>query len=80
MFSNEMLERIQGMKKALIQTRNLCKKMKTLETERASLMVEVEELKKMAESKVNALESEVSSLRNEVKALADLLGPGEEPI
>jgi len=70
-----MVERIRVIKGELMQTlKNLREKIKTLETERANLMLEIEELKKMAESKVSALESEVAMLREEVKSLKELLG------
>lgn len=70
-----MVERIKGIKGELMQTlKNLREKITTLETERANLMIEIEKLKEMAESKVNALESEVNMLREEVKSLRDLLG------
>ena len=59
--------------------RNLCEKIKTLETERANLMIEIEKLKKIADSKLNTLESEVNTLREQVKALTDLLDYTEEP-
>ncbi|MEM3700204.1 MAG: hypothetical protein QXL57_04995 [Candidatus Bathyarchaeia archaeon] len=74
-----MVERIKGIKGELMQTlKNLREKIKTLETERANLMVEIEKLKKVAESRVNALESEVHMLREEVKSLRELLGYSEE--
>ncbi|MDH7477225.1 MAG: hypothetical protein QHH17_02455 [Candidatus Bathyarchaeota archaeon] len=74
-----MVERIKGIKGELMQTlKNLREKIKTLETERANLMIEIEKLKKVAESRVNALESEVNMLREEVKSLRDLLGYPEE--
>ena len=74
-----MVERIRGIKGELMQTlKNLREKIKTLETERANLMVEIDKLRKVAESKVSALESEVSMLREEVKSLRDLLGYTEE--
>lgn len=41
-------------------------------------MIEIEKLKKVAESRVSALESEVSMLREEVKSLRELLGYTEE--
>jgi len=41
-------------------------------------MIEIGELKKVAESKATALESEVTMLREEVKSLRDLLGYREE--
>jgi hypothetical protein len=58
--------------------RDLCERIKTLETERVNLMIEVEKLKKIADSKLNTLESEVNTLREQVKALADLLDYAEE--
>jgi predicted RNase H-like nuclease (RuvC/YqgF family) len=74
-----MVERVRGIKGELMQTLiNLREKINTLETERASLMIEIEKLRKVAESRVNALESEVGSLRDEVKSLRDLLGYREE--
>jgi len=74
-----MVERIKVIKGELMQTlKNLREKIKTLETERANLMVEIEKLRKVAESRVNALESEVNILREEVKSLRDLLGYAEE--
>jgi chromosome segregation ATPase len=74
-----MVERIRGIKGELMQTlMNLREKINTLETERAGLMIEIENLRKVAESRVDALESEVSTLRSEVKSLRDLLGYKEE--
>jgi chromosome segregation ATPase len=74
-----MVDRIKGIKGELMQTlKNLREKIKTLETERANLMLEIDELKKVAESRVSALESEVGMLREEVKSLKELLGYGEE--
>ena len=75
----EMVERVKGIKGELMQTlRNLREKIKTLEAERANLLMEIEELKKMAESRVSALENEISMLREEVKSLRELLGYEEE--
>lgn len=74
-----MVERIKGIKGELMQTlKNLREKIKTLETERANLMIEIEKLKKMAESRASALEGEVNMLRDEVKSLRELLGYTEE--
>jgi len=50
---------------------------RTLETERKNLLLEIDELKKMADSKAKALESEVGMLREEVRSLRMLLGGGE---
>jgi len=57
--------------------KNLVDKLKGLETERKNLLLEIEELKKMADSKARALESEISMLREEVKSLRILLGAEE---
>jgi chromosome segregation ATPase len=75
-----MVERIRGIKGELMQTlKNLREKIKTLETERSNLIIEIDKLKKVAESRVSALESEVLMLRDEVKSLRDLLGYTDEP-
>ena len=74
-----MVERIKGIKGELMQTlRNLREKIKTLETERANLMIEIDKLRKVAESRATALESEVGMLREEVKSLRELLGYSKE--
>lgn len=74
-----MLERIKGVKVEPMQTlKSLREKIKTLEGERANLLLEIEKLKKVAESRVVALESEVTMLREEVKSLRELLGYTEE--
>jgi len=74
-----MVERIKGIKGELMQTlRNLREKIKTLETERANLMIEIDKLRKVAESRAMALESEVSMMREEVKSLRELLGYSKE--
>jgi cell shape-determining protein MreC len=52
---------------------------RTLETERKNLLLEIEELKKMADAKARALESEINMLRDEVKELRLLLG-GEDDV
>ena len=50
---------------------------RALEAERRNLLLEIEELKKMADAKAKALESEIEMLRDEVKELRLLLS-GEE--
>lgn len=50
---------------------------RALETERKNLLLEIEELKKMADAKARALESEINMLRDEVKELRILLS-GED--
>jgi uncharacterized protein YlxW (UPF0749 family) len=57
--------------------KNTVEKIKTLEGERKNLLIEIEELKRMADAKARALESEISMLRDEVKSLRILLS-GEE--
>ena len=74
-----MVERIKGIKGELMLTlKNLHEKIKTLETERANLMLEIDKLRELAESRASALESEVAMLREEVKSLRDLLGYEKE--
>jgi regulator of replication initiation timing len=58
--------------------KSVAESLRNLENERKSLLLEIEELKKMADSKAKALESEVGMLREEVKSLRLLLG-AEEP-
>lgn len=57
--------------------KSVIERLKTLESERRNLLLEIEELKKMADSKAKALENEVGMLREEVKSLRILLGAGE---
>lgn len=53
--------------------KSIVERIKALDSERKNLLLEIEELKKMADSKANALEHEVSDLREEVKSLRVLL-------
>jgi hypothetical protein len=57
--------------------KNTVEQIRALEAERGNLLLEIEELKKMADAKAKALESEISMLRDEVKELRLLLG-GED--
>jgi hypothetical protein len=57
--------------------KNTIERIKALETERGNLLLEIEELKRMADAKAKALESEINMLRDEVKSLRDLLS-GED--
>lgn len=52
-------------------------RIRALEAERKNLLLEIEELKKMADAKAKALESEITMLRDEVKSLRLLLS-GED--
>ena len=54
--------------------RIITERIKTLDAEKNNLLLEIEELKKLAESKTKALESEVGMLREEVESLRTLLG------
>ena len=75
----DMVGRVRTVKEGLMQTLvNLREKIKTLETERANLMVEIENLRGVAESRADALENEVTRLREEVKSFKDLLGSPQE--
>ena len=53
-------------------------KIRTLEAEKKNLLVEIEGLKKIADSKAVALENEVNALKEEIKSLKILIG-GSEP-
>jgi seryl-tRNA synthetase len=57
--------------------KNTVEKIRALEAERRNLLLEIEELKRMADAKAKALESEINMLRDEVKSLRTLLS-GEE--
>jgi hypothetical protein len=52
-------------------------KIRALETEKKSLLIEIESLKKMVDAKANTLESEVGALRDEVKSLKMLIEQAE---
>lgn len=62
---------------AMNGVKNTVEQIRALETERQNLLLEIEELKKMADAKARALESEISMLRDEVKELRLLLS-GED--
>ena len=54
-------------------------KIKNLEAEKKNLLLEIEELKKIADAKANALESEITKLRDDVKSLKILMGQDPNP-
>ena len=49
-------------------------KIKSLEAEKMRLLVEIDELKKLADAKASSLEAEVASLRDDIKSLKSLMG------
>ena len=53
-------------------------RIKNLEAEKKNLLIEIEGLKKIADSKATTLENEIVALREEVKSLKVLVGP-EQP-
>lgn len=53
-------------------------RIRALESDRRNLLLEIEELKRMADAKAKALESEISMLRDEVKELRLLLGGNDD--
>jgi DNA repair exonuclease SbcCD ATPase subunit len=76
-----LVERIKEIREGLKQTlRVLREKINRLETERASLLVDIEKLKKVAEARANALEVDVKELREELRSLRELLGGSEERV
>jgi hypothetical protein len=58
--------------------KNTIEKIRSLEEEKKNLLLEIEELKRMSESKASALESEVNALREEIRSLKTLM-TGLEP-
>jgi len=74
----DMVERLKEIREGLELTlMRLRERISLLETDRAGLLLEVERLKRTAESRAGALEIEVSELRKEIRVLKDLLGPAE---
>jgi uncharacterized protein (UPF0335 family) len=53
--------------------KSIIEKIRSLEEEKKSLVLEIEELKKLTEAKATTLESEVNALREEVKSLKNLM-------
>ncbi|MCW4053892.1 MAG: hypothetical protein NWE84_03090 [Candidatus Bathyarchaeota archaeon] len=75
----DLVAKIEEIREGLKQTlRTLNEKIKMLETERSSLLVEIEKLKKVARSRVNSLETEVRWLREELRSMRELLGASGE--
>jgi hypothetical protein len=60
--------------------KGVVERLRKLETERNSLLLEIDELKKMADAKAKALESEVGMLREELNSLKVLLGVDESDV
>jgi hypothetical protein len=63
-----------NVKSEMSTLKNTIEKTRSLGEEKKSLLLEIEELKRMSESKANALESEVNELRKEIKSLKTLIG------
>lgn len=57
--------------------KNLRERIDSLESERASLLGEVTELRQKADEKVDSLEKEVERLKKEKEALKEILGFAE---
>ena len=75
----DLIIKVKEIQQGFTQTlRVLRKKIMKLETEQAGLLEEIEEFKRAAESRANALETEVNRLRQELKSLRDLLGASGE--
>ena len=53
--------------------KEVIRKIKNLETEKKSLLLEIEELKKLADEKATSLEREIASLRDDVRSLKMLM-------
>ena len=72
---SDLVERIKGIREGFTQTlATLRDRIRMLETERSGVLGEMDELKRDAESRADALEAEVEQLREEVKSLRELFG------
>jgi uncharacterized protein (UPF0335 family) len=60
-----------------VSLKTTIEKIRTLEAEKKNLLVEIEGLKKIADSKAVALENEVNALREEIKSLRILVSGSE---
>jgi CHASE3 domain sensor protein len=60
-------------KTTMSSIKSTVEQIRALEAERGNLLLEIDELKKMADAKAKALESEINMLRDEVKELRLLL-------
>ena len=69
-----------GCVKFMSNLKGVVERLRALENDRRNLLLEIEELKKMADSKAKALESEVGMLREEVRSLRVLLGADEPAV
>ena len=68
------LQALKNVEREFIQLhKNLRKKMKALQKEKAGLLAEIESLKEKGGAKARELENEVTILRKEVRALETLL-------
>ncbi len=73
-----MIETIRDIEEGFVQTlKRLRERIEELESAKADLLKEIEELKKAAEEKADTLEDEVTALTEEVKSLKELLGHTE---
>jgi seryl-tRNA synthetase len=66
-----------GSVESMSNFKSVIERLRTLENERKNLLLEIDELRKMADSRAEALQSEVSMLKEEVKSLRVLLGADE---
>jgi hypothetical protein len=60
-----------------VSLKTTIEKIKALEVEKKNLLVEIEGLKRIADTKAMALENEVGALREEVKSLKILVNGSE---
>ena len=77
----DLVVKVKTIRNGLIQTTTtLHDNINKLQTERGSLLLELGDLEKDAESRADALEDEICQLREEIRSLKELLGSGgEEP-
>jgi len=72
------LSELHGSKQKMSSLKDTVEKLRNLEAEKKSLLLEIEELKRMADDKAAVLENEIATLRDEVKSLKTLMGHEEK--
>lgn len=71
----DLVVKVKGIQSGLVQAKlSLHEKISRLETERGSLMLELGDMQRDAESRAESLEKEICQLREEIKSLKELLG------
>jgi hypothetical protein len=74
----DLIVKVKEIHKGLEKTSaSLKERIRLIETDRAGLLVEIENLKRAAESRAGALEIEIGQLRQDIKSLKEILSAAE---